>query len=40
MKFIINGKEYSCKGANPRGELRDMLIDAQLNGWTIETKEG
>lgn len=40
MKFIINGKEYMSKSVNPRGELRDMLIDAQLNGWKVEVEEG
>lgn len=39
MKYIINGKEFTCYG-NPHGMLREMLIDAQLNGWTVIKKEG
>jgi len=40
MKYIINGNEFTCYGNHPHGALREMLIDAQLNGWTVEKKEG
>lgn len=40
MKYIINGTTYTCKTAQPHGHLRDLLIDAQLNGWKVEKIEG
>jgi len=36
MKYIINGKEFTCKTAQPHGYLRDLLIEAQLNGQKVE----
>ena len=36
MKYIINGVTYTCKTAQPHGLLRDLLIDAQLNGHKVE----
>ena len=36
MKYIINGKEFTCNTQQPHGYLRDLLIDAQLNGWKVE----
>lgn len=36
MKYIINGKEYTSKTANPHGTLREILINAMLNGKTVE----
>lgn len=40
MKYIINGTTYTCKTAQPHGYLRDLLIEAQLNGWKVEKIEG
>lgn len=36
MKYIINGKEYTCKTQNPHGKLRDLLINAMLDGKKVE----
>lgn len=35
MKYIINGREYTTT-KNPHGYLRDLLIEAMLNGEKIE----
>ena len=40
MKYIINGTAYTCKTNEPHGVLRDMLIEAQINGWKVEKIEG
>ena len=40
MKYIINGITYTCKTNEPHGILRDMLIEAQINGWKVEKIEG
>lgn len=40
MKFIINGAAYTCKTKEPHGLLRDLLIDAMLNGQKVEKIEG
>lgn len=40
MKYIINGTTYTCKTTQPHGYLRDLLIEAQLNGWKVEKIEG
>ena len=40
MKYIINGTTYTCTTKQPHGNLRDMLIEAQLNGWKVEKIEG
>ena len=36
MKYIINGKEYTCNTPTPHGYLRDLLIDAMLEGKKVE----
>lgn len=36
MKYIINGKEFTCKTLNPHGMLREILIEAALNGEKVE----
>lgn len=36
MKYIINGKEFICETKNPHGALREMLINAMLNGEKVE----
>ena len=36
MKYIINGTVYTSKTAQPHGYLRDLLIEAQLNGQKVE----
>ena len=40
MKDIINDKEVTCKTTQPHGYLRDLLIEAQLNGWKVEIVRG
>ena len=35
-KYIINNTTYTSKTAQPHGHLRDILIDAKLNGYTIK----
>lgn len=40
MKYIINGKEFICDTNNPHGYMRELLIDAQLDDWDGEEKEG
>ena len=40
MKYIINDKEFTCKTTQPHGYLRDLLIEAQLNGWKVEIVRG
>ena len=40
MKYIINGKEFTCTTERPHGDLREMLIEAQLNGWKVEIVKG
>lgn len=39
-KYIINGATYIYTTAQPHGLLRDLLIDAQLNGWKVEIVKG
>lgn len=39
MKYIINNTVYTSKTAQPHGYLRDLLIEAQLNGWKVEKIE-
>lgn len=39
MRYIINGNTYECKTEQPHGYLRDLLIEAQLNGWQVEKIE-
>lgn len=39
MKYIINGTIYTSKTVQPHGYLRDLLIEAQLNGWKVEKIE-
>lgn len=39
MKYIINGTTYTCTTKQPHGDLREMLIEAQLNDWTVEKVE-
>ena len=34
-KYIINGKTYTCTTKQPHGWLKDLLIDAQLDGLEI-----
>ena len=36
MKYIINGITYTSQTTQPHGAVRDILIDAQLNGWKVE----
>lgn len=36
MKYIINGTTYTCTTTQPHGALREILINAQLNGAKIE----
>ena len=36
MKYIVNGKEYTCKTPNPHGVLRDILINAMLEGKEVK----
>lgn len=36
MKYIVNGKEYTCKTPNPHGALRDILINAMLEGKEVK----
>jgi len=36
MKYIINGKEYTTNTNNPHGALREILIDAMLEGKKVE----
>ena len=36
MKYIINGKEFTCKTENPHGALREMLMNAMLSGKKVE----
>lgn len=38
-KYIINGITYICATAQPHGYLRDLLIEAQLDGATIEIED-
>ena len=40
MKYIINGVTYTCNTKRPHDDLRDLLIDAQLNGWKVEIVKG
>ena len=40
MKYIIDGKTYECKTAQPHGYLRDLLIEAQLMGYKVKKIEG
>ena len=35
MKYIINGREYTTT-ANPHGALREILINAMLEGKKVE----
>ena len=35
-KYIINNTTYTSKTAQPHGKLRELLIDAQLKGYTIK----
>lgn len=36
MKYIINGREYTTTTKNPHGYLRELLIEAMLNGEKVE----
>lgn len=36
MKYIINGKEYTTTTNNPHGVLREILIDAMLEGKEVK----
>lgn len=40
MKYIINNTTYTCKTKEPHGLLRDLLIEAMLNGQKVEKIEG
>ena len=40
MKYAINGITYTCKTNQPHGILRELLIEAQINGWKVEKIEG
>lgn len=42
MKYIIieTNTIYTIKNDNPHGPVRDLLIDAQLNGLTVKKVEG
>lgn len=35
-KYIINNITYTSKTAQPHNHLRDILIDAKLNGYEIK----
>lgn len=35
MKYIVNGKEYTTTN-NPHGALRDILINAMLEGKEVK----
>lgn len=36
MKYIINGKEYTINTNNPHGAIREILINAMLDGKKVE----
>jgi len=36
MKYIVNDKEYTTTTNNPHGALRDLLIDAMLEGKEVK----
>lgn len=36
MKIMINGKEFTCTTNNPHGRLREMMIDAMLDGKEVK----
>ena len=37
MKYIINNTTvYTCKSNNPHDDLREILIEALLDGKTVE----
>lgn len=40
MKYIINGVTYTCNTNQPHGRLRDLLIEAQMQGLKVEKIEG
>ena len=45
MKYIVIINEstqriYDCPTAQPHGYLRELLMEAQLNGWKVEKVEG
>ena len=39
MKYVINGITYTCNTEQPHGRLRDLLIEAQINGQKVEKIE-
>lgn len=36
MKYIINDKEYTINTKNPHGAIREILINAMLEGKKVE----
>lgn len=39
MKIMINGKEYTCTTKKPHGDLREMMINAMLDGQEVKIIE-